>query len=452
MSFNTLSAILRGRWLLDKQWAEAHYPLVLRFMKGETVDFGFGDRKAYDDDDNSDYEAKLPAPEKLAAQRNVYSVRRYSDLSVLPNGSIAMLTLEGPLMKRGGMCSYGMVDHAELINRLSVASNVGGILLNIDSPGGQADGTAMLSQAIKDAASHKPVLAIIDDGMAASAAMWIASAADEIYVTQPTDAVGSVGVYTTIADWNTHYKEYFKLPVKDIYAPQSTDKNRDYHEAIAGNEEPLKEDLAVLAQQFIDTVANNRSGKIKGDEWKTGKMFYAKDAKRIGLIDGIKTFGQVINRLDILISNRSQNSQNKNMAFEKTLIAAQSESFAVTDDGFVLQETDLNNIENSLAIADKIAVEYDAAQDRIAELEELSGVQSKAVSDAATLLSEANEKISAQQDRILELEAKVEEMGKQPSGFGTRLNISEDNHGDIKGKPSWFVEDGSTKMAETYLK
>lgn len=447
MSFNTLSAVLRGRWLLDKQWAESHYPLVLRFMKGETIDFGIGDRKLYKD--GEEVENTPPKAEKLSAQRNVYSVKRYSDLSTLPNGSIAMLTLEGPLMKRGGICSYGMVDHAELINRLSVASNVGGILLNIDSPGGQADGTAMLAQVIKEASAKKPVLAIIDDGMAASAAMWIASAADEIYVTQPTDAVGSVGVYTTIADWNAHYKEYFKLPVKDVYAPQSTDKNRDYYEALAGNEEPLKEDLAVLAQQFIDTVSINRSGKIKGNEWKSGKMFYAKDAKRIGLIDGVKSFSQVVNRLDNLISSRSQNSQNKNMAFEKTLATAKAESFVVTDDGFALQETDLNNIEAALIAADKTAETLSAAQTRIAELEELSGTQSTAVSDAATELAAANETINTQEARITELENQVKELGKQPSGSGTILTITQDDHAS---KPSWLVDDGSKKLAETYVK
>jgi ClpP class serine protease len=53
---------------------------------------------------------------------------------------------------------------------------------------------------------------MIDDGIAASAAMWIASAAShEIYTTQKTDMVGSIGVYTTVADWYGYFaKEGFE--------------------------------------------------------------------------------------------------------------------------------------------------------------------------------------------------------------------------------------------------
>jgi protease-4 len=62
-----------------------------------------------------------------------------------------------------------------------------------------------LSDAILEARKQKPVVAIIDDGIAASAAMWIASAASEIYLTKKTDQVGSIGVYTTLADWYSYY-------------------------------------------------------------------------------------------------------------------------------------------------------------------------------------------------------------------------------------------------------
>ena len=232
-------------------------------------------------------------------------------------------------MKNDGECdSNGMVSQTALINQLSNASNIEGIILNIDSPGGQADGTAMLSDAIKNASKNKPVISVIDDGMAASAGMWVASAANEIYVTQPTSQVGSIGVYTQVADWNSYYKEAKKLNVQDIYAPQSTDKNKDYRDAISGDIAGIQQDLSVLADQFINTVAANRAGKIKGDSWKTGKLFYAKEAINIGLIDGIKSFDQVVNRMTKLINypTSSQHKNSNNMAFTKTIAVAKAES------------------------------------------------------------------------------------------------------------------------------
>lgn len=291
MSFKTMNAILRGRWLIDKSYAQASLPLVFRMMSGERV--------AFDDDDDDDDDHTMPKP-LISNVASVYSVGHYTDLSRIPVDSIAVVNINGPLMKYGDMCSWGMVDHANIINNVANAGNIKGIIVDIDSPGGTVDGTAMLADTIVRAKQRKPVVTMVDDGMAASAGYWIFSAGTEAYLTQEHDMVGSVGVYTTLADWKAHYQEYWKLPVKDVYAPQSTDKNKSYFDALAGDETELKAELKVIADQFIKTVKRNRSGKLSTDEWTSGKMFYAKDAKRIGLIDGVKTFEQIVKRVQEL--------------------------------------------------------------------------------------------------------------------------------------------------------
>lgn len=121
-------------------------------------------------------------------------------------------------------------------------------------------------------------------------------------------------------------------------------------------------------------------------------------------------------------------------------------------EGVWLSESHLVAIEKALINANNAGETLSAANARITALEELSGTQSKAVSDAATALAEAEETITTHQARITELEAQVTELGKQPSGSGTTLTISEDDHTGKKGKPSWFVEDGSSILAETYVK
>lgn len=419
MQFNsTHSAILRGRWLVDKQWADAHMPLVIRLLRGETVDFGVSP-KLYDDDGESEEAAekrRLPVLECRMAGRNVYGVSPYTNIAALPGDSIVMVTLSGPLMKNGGFCSYGMVDHAQVANKLAGANNVAGVIYNIDSPGGQASGTALLGEAIKNLSNTKPVIVHINDGMAASAAMWVASAANEIYVSQKTDQVGSIGVYTTIADMYAHYQEYFKLPVKDVYAPQSTNKNKDYRDAIAGDTTALEEDLGVLADQFINTVATNRPG-IKGDAWKTGAMFYAADAKKIGLIDGIKSFAQVVQRMDAMISSQQSQNKSKNMAFEKTLTAAKTDSFAVVDGGFLLEEMALNNVEASLARLEEVEGELATANTNNTALTSELAAEKTTVQNltAAGLVSSA---------KITELEGELVKLGKKPSGTGTSLTVA----------------------------
>lgn len=424
MQFNsTISAILRGNWLIDKRWGDAHMPMVFSLLRGESADFGI--KNTINEQINPTLFLK-----SAGKSGNVYSVRPRSDVRGLPDGSIAMVTFSGPMMKNDAYCGpAGMVSQAQLINQLAAADNIDGIILNIDSPGGQADGTALLSDCIKNASGKKPILAIIDDGMAASAAMWIASAANEIYVTQATDQVGSIGVYTQVADWNKYYKEFHKLDVQDIYAPQSTDKNKDYRDAINGDTAAVEQDLSVLADQFINTVATNRGSKIKGDKWKTGKMFYAKDAVKNGLIDGIKSFDQVVQRMKKLTSNNSNSSQNKNsnnMAFTKTITAAKATSFEVVEGGFLLEEAHLNNLETALTDAEVNAAALETAN---GNLQSLTAENATLKNDAATAKTAAD----AQGAKIVALEAQVATLGAKPSGTGSTLKTEKD---DATEKPA----------------
>lgn len=406
MNFKLVSSILRSNWLLDKQWAERHMPIVVAALTGEGSFAGLSGDDDYDE--GRDKSAAILHYQTNAG--SVYRVNSYTNLTSLPDGSIAMINLTGAVTKHGGMCSYGMVDHTATVNRISNSPNIKGLILNIDSPGGEASGTSMLADAIKAASANKPVIAVIDDGMAASAAMWIASAANEIYVTKRTDMVGSIGVYTTIADWAGYY-ESKGLKVKEIYAPQSTDKNQNYYQALEGNEEPLKEELQVLAQEFIDTVARNRAGKIKGDSWKSGKMFYGKDAQKIGLIDGIKSFDQVIVRMDKMIRDK-QNSNSNNMAFEKTLAAAGAAAFEVVDGGFMLTEDNLTAVETALCTA---ATNAGLLETATATVQEQSATIETLTAAAAT-----------KDQRIAALEAIVAEYGGKSSGSGSSVAVIND--------------------------
>lgn len=411
MSFNTLSAILRGGWLLDKQWADAHMPLVVSFLKGDAIAASIMGEKAIRGKEKS------ALPVMAAKNIAVYEVCcDDSRIESFPTNSIAMIELSGPLFKNGDYCSYGMADYAELIDRLAASDNVAGILLNIDSPGGQVSGTSLLADSIKAAGTKKPVFGIIDDGIGASAAYWLLSSCNEIWLTQKTSQVGSIGVYTTLADFYAYYASQ-GLPVRDIYAPQSNYKNNDYREAIKGNDVPLQESLSVLADAFINAVSTNRAGKIKGKDWATGKMYYAEDAKRIGLIDGIKSFEQVVLRMSSLINNQKNNSNT--MAFEKTLAAAGAQSFAVVDEGFALTEEQMNAVESKLAEAEQTASSLATATSTIATHEAtIDSMTTAATENAAT--------IAAHETKIAELEAKVVELGAKPSGNGSSLTATED--------------------------
>jgi ClpP class serine protease len=75
---------------------------------------------------------------------------------------------------------------------------VRGIILEVDSPGGQSSGTGEMAGMIAEARGKKPVVAYVsDDGC--SGAYWLASAAQEI-VLSAQSSVGSVGAVFAVRD------------------------------------------------------------------------------------------------------------------------------------------------------------------------------------------------------------------------------------------------------------
>ncbi len=304
MSFKTVSAILRGRWLIEPTYAKTQLPLVLEMIKGST---GMTSADVYKNRLEHQPKIFLPTKQNIASTKtDVYSVSPYTSTDRLPYNSIAMIDVLGPVLKYGDYCSYGTVEYTDLINRLASSERVKGILINIDSPGGQADGTGMFAEAIRNVSKIKPVLGVVQDGIAASAAMWIGAATQELYVTRATDQVGSIGAYTTLYDF-TQYFEDNGVKIHEIYAPQSTDKNKDYKDALKGDYTLIETDLKFLVEDFKKDVSKSRGGRLKTnvEDPFTGKMYLAKDAIKVGLIDGIKPISGVIQRIEELINLRN---------------------------------------------------------------------------------------------------------------------------------------------------
>ena len=290
MSFRTLSAILRGRWLLDKQWAESQMPLVLSLLQGThaaapRTGNGQGEMPfVIDPQTMQRFEMFVHTGFGLKANPNI------------PEGSVAIIPVTGPIMKYNGECGEaGSIHRIGWLMDAERRASIAAAVLMIDSPGGQVDGTQSFANAIKF--FSKPIIGFVDDGMAASAAMWLLSAADESYTSLESDQVGSIGVYTSILDYKG-YLEMNGMKMHEIYAPQSTEKNKGYRDAISGNYEAVLADLEVTADTFINAVEKNRGGRATASksDWSTGKLYYAKDAQRAGLIDGIKNFEQVVSK------------------------------------------------------------------------------------------------------------------------------------------------------------
>lgn len=296
MAFNhTLSAVMRGRWFIEKQWAYDHLPLVLLMLQGQNVNF-----KSQSPDRTGNQAFEMPfavdptTMQRFDYKKYDYSSDRYVDNPNLPAGSVGVIPINGPITKYNGDCGEpGAIQRNTWLNEMERRANIGSVILLSDTPGGESRAANTFTQTLIK--YSKPTLTYVD-GINASLGMWYSSATDETYLSSETDMMGSIGTYCTLLDFSK-YLEAQGIKMIEIYAPQSTDKNKDYRDALNGDTSAIEKELKVLTNSFINSVKNNRPKAAASiDQWSTGKMFYAPEAVKVGLADGIKTFEQVVSK------------------------------------------------------------------------------------------------------------------------------------------------------------
>jgi protease-4 len=214
------------------------------------------------------------------------------------SGPVQVMNVMGPIGKYDFCGWAGSQSMQQGIRAANQDQTVESIVLWIDSPGGQVDGTANLASEIK--ASTKPVVAFAD-GMMASAAYWIGSSADEIVVDKANNGfntlIGSIG---TMAMWmdNSKENETKGIKVHTVYATKSTDKGKLMEEANQGNYAGITKMLDNLNETFLSAVKVNRAGKIDlgSENVLTGKTYEGKDAIKYGLADRMGDFQIAVKR------------------------------------------------------------------------------------------------------------------------------------------------------------
>ena len=238
----------------------------------------------------------IAAVEQKLGRPLANEAKRYT----IDNG-VAILPLEGVIAKRANLFSQisGGVS-TELVGRdlqdALADPAVHSIILSIDSPGGTVDGTQSLASLV--AASTKPIVSLAS-GTIASAAYWIGSAANAVYITDSTTVVGSIGVVATHTDISKA-QESQGIKTTEIFAGQ--------YKRIASNYAPLsKEGRQTMQDQvdytyslFVSAVAQQRgvSEDVVLKNMADGRIFQGQQAIDAGLVDGVSTLGALVRQLN----------------------------------------------------------------------------------------------------------------------------------------------------------
>ena len=219
---------------------------------------------------------------------------------------VSVLTVDGPITRNGGYCSYGSIDHRDMMMRAADHPLCRGHLFIINTPGGSAWAKNDYALAIDYAHSKGQKVIALVDGMCASAGMYLASLCDERYYLNPKDQVGCIGVmaaFYTLA--NGSKDKYTDETYHEEYDPESFDKNKAYRDIANKNDnKELVKELAELGVEFRADVKKACPNAIEDVHLK-GKIFNAEDVKGI-LMDDQSTFTGCVQRCFALYNGTAE--------------------------------------------------------------------------------------------------------------------------------------------------
>lgn len=201
----------------------------------------------------------------------------------------AVIPVHGLLINRFSG-SWGFVTGYNFIrtqfNAAQADPDVERIVLDVNSPGGQAAGCEEIADEIYQARGGKPTLAMVD-AAGYSAAYWIASAASKLYVS-PSGGVGSVGVIAAHISLQDMLKEA-GIKVTLIMAGDRKADGNPYEDLTPEVKADIQSDVDAIYSQFVAGVARNRGlteAVVRGTE---ARCYRAQDAVANGLADAVQT-------------------------------------------------------------------------------------------------------------------------------------------------------------------
>lgn len=230
----------------------------------------------------------------------------------MPSGTpgIAVIPVHGTLVKRtaGLDAASGLTSYTEIAAMLDSAladPQVAGILLDIDSPGGEASGSFELARRVREASAVKPVWAVANDS-AYSAAYAIGSAANRLIVSE-TGGVGSIGVIAlhidqSVKDANEGYR-YTAVTAgthKNDFSP---------HQPLTDEAKAeLQAEVDRLYSLFVEHVATMRT--LGSDDVRSTQagLYFGANAIAAGLADAVGTFESALADFSLFLSSRSRKS------------------------------------------------------------------------------------------------------------------------------------------------
>lgn len=266
--------------------------------------------------------------------------------------AVIVVAIKQPIAKYSNYTGLGSKSFVRILDAYKNDPNVAGIVLDIDSGGGQVYGTGDFYDYIK--AYPKPVVTYTD-GYLCSAAYYIGNAANYIVANKRADAIGSIGAYASWVDFNGLF-EKLGAKVHTVYSSLSPEKNMESRAITeAADYKPyIKNVLDPIVETFHADMKATRAGLneavFAGNTW-TGEK-----ALEMGLVDELGNLDTAVLKvleLDKLQSNnQNSNNMSKPRANLQAALGLGDIALVETGGGSFLNTQQLDDVEADLTAKD----------------------------------------------------------------------------------------------------
>ncbi len=219
-----------------------------------------------------------------------------ADINKVQTDNIAIVYAYGDVNQgKGSDLSIGSETVCKAIEKAANNDKVKAIVLRVNSPGGDAIASELITNEVIKAKRKKPVIVSMGD-MAASAGYEMSSNASYI-VANPTTLTGSIGVFGVLPNFNRALKNKIGITFDTV----KTHRNSNPISVTT----PMTADAKMMMQRNVENFYNNFITKVAQGRGKTpqyintiakGRVWSGVDAKPLGLIDefgGLKKAIQV---------------------------------------------------------------------------------------------------------------------------------------------------------------
>jgi len=246
-------------------------------------------------------EEKYERPEGISGREYLSTLKdediSYRQKRVQEKNKIAIIHVEGAIVAGDiGFNTAGSGGIVKKINKARDDENVKGIVLRVNSPGGDVYASTMITNALEEFQSTgRPVITSMGD-IAASGGVWVTTTSEEIWA-ENTTLTGSIGVYgvypdiSPLASWmGINYDGVSMTKAGEVYdlrKGMNDEFNKQFREGIEN-----------FYKDFVTKVANNREMdfsevlKVAG-----GRIWRGDKALELGLVDKLGSLNDAINSM-----------------------------------------------------------------------------------------------------------------------------------------------------------